>query len=175
MRAVPGEAERAAAQDLDRYLAAARWLGEHDQARRAATGADESRVIGEYEPGSEIVNTDGVFPVRFLYAFWRLCTQDIAVSAPAEVRHAARLAADKAGVSPEVRVTGLRPAASAAGGSTDQDGAARWNHRWVVRMHKVRQWYPSEQRHKVIYRGPYVKGPDDKPLLGGDVVRSLTR
>jgi hypothetical protein len=50
-----------------------------------------------------------------------------------------------------------------------------WQHRWVVRMHKVRQWYPSLQRHKVIYRGPYIKGPDDKPLLGGETVRGLTR
>jgi len=32
-----------------------------------------------------------------------------------------------------------------------------------VRMHKARQWYPSLQQHKVIYRGPYIKGPDDKP------------
>jgi len=42
-------------------------------------------------------------------------------------------------------------------------------------MHKVRQWYPSEHRHKVIYRGPYIKGPADKPLLGGEVLRNLTR
>jgi hypothetical protein len=56
--------------------------------------------------------------------------------------------------------------------TTDDD---RWHHRWVVRMHKVRQWYPSEQRHKVIYRGPYLKGPDDKPLLGGETVRSLIK
>ncbi len=42
-------------------------------------------------------------------------------------------------------------------------------------MHKVRQWYPSLNSHKVIYRGPYLKGPADKPLLGGDVVRAVTR
>jgi len=29
----------------------------------------------------------------------------------------------------------------------------------LVRMHEVRQWYPSEQRHKPIYRGPYIRGP----------------
>lgn len=44
----------------------------------------------------------------------------------------------------------------------------------VVRMHKVRQWYPSEQRHKVIHRGPYINGPHDKPL-GGETVRGLVR
>ena len=36
-------------------------------------------------------------------------------------------------------------------------------------------WYPSLQQHKVIYRGPYIKGPADKPLLSNDVVRALIR
>lgn len=35
--------------------------------------------------------------------------------------------------------------------------------------------YPSEQCHKVPYRGPYVKGPADKPLLDGETVRGLVR
>jgi hypothetical protein len=42
-------------------------------------------------------------------------------------------------------------------------------------MHKVRQWYPSLQQHKVIYRGPYIKGPGDKPLLNEEAVRALIR
>ena len=42
-------------------------------------------------------------------------------------------------------------------------------------MHKVNQWYPSLGQHRVLFRGPYVKGPADKPLLGGDVVRGLVR
>ena len=49
------------------------------------------------------------------------------------------------------------------------------SHRWVVQMHRVRQWYPREDRHKIIWRGPYVKGPPDKPLLDGTVVRALVR
>lgn len=36
--------------------------------------------------------------------------------------------------------------------------------RWVVRMHRVRQWYPSENRHKILFRGPYVKGPEGLPI-----------
>jgi hypothetical protein len=34
---------------------------------------------------------------------------------------------------------------------------------FVVRMHKVRQWYPSEGRHKVIYRGRTSKMPCEGP------------
>jgi hypothetical protein len=35
-------------------------------------------------------------------------------------------------------------------------------------MHKVRQWYPSLQEHRVIWRGPYIKGPADAPLMMGE-------
>jgi hypothetical protein len=42
-------------------------------------------------------------------------------------------------------------------------------------MHKVRQWYPSLQQHKVLYRGPYIKGPADKPLMPGESVWALIR
>jgi len=89
-----------------------------------------------------------------------------------ETNHAARVIAQRTGLSPEVRVIRLRQRAEHAGG---EPTARNWQHRWVVKMHKVRQWYPSEQRHKVIYRGPYVKGPEGKPLLGGETVRALVR
>jgi len=40
-----------------------------------------------------------------------------------------------------------------------------WSHRWMVSAHWRRQWYASEQRHRSILIGPYVKGPDCKPLV----------
>jgi len=135
-------------------------------------GNTEERVIGEYESGSEIQDLDGTFVLRFLYAFWRLCEQRIAEVEPVQTSHAAQLAAEKAGMSAETRVIRLRQRAAA---SSIDPAPRNWQHRWVVKMHKVRQWYPSEGRHKVIYRGPYVKGPADKPLLGGETVRALVR
>jgi hypothetical protein len=142
--------------------------------RRAAEmmGQDEDRVIGEYVSGGEIDDTDDTFALRFLYAFWRLCEQRIAGIEPVETNHAARVIAERTGLSPEVRVIRLRQRAEHAPG---ERAGHDWQHRWVVRMHKVRQWYPSEQRHKIIYRGPYIKGPEGKPLLGGETVRALVR
>jgi hypothetical protein len=101
-------------------------------------------------------------------------TNGIAGISRAEVRHADRVTAERAGVFPEVRVVQLRPSSQEPDGTTTV-GGRDWHHRWVVPMHKVGQWYPSEQRHKVIYRGSYLKGPQDKPLLGGETVRSLVR
>ncbi len=84
------------------------------------------------------------------------------------------MTAARAGVNPDVRVVALRRAGP-SGRSAAQAGPHQWHHHWVVRMHKVRQWYPSLQQHKVIYRGPFVKGDMAKPLLAGEVVRGLVR
>jgi hypothetical protein len=96
-----------------------------------------------------------------------------AEKAAASASDSATVLAERAGVSAEVRVVELRVVRSGVGDAAM--GGREWHHRWPVRMHRVRQWYPSERRHKVIYRGPYIKGPADKPLLGGEVVRGLTR
>lgn len=142
--------------------------------RRSAEmmGQDEDRVVGDYASGSQINDVDDSFAWRFLYAFWRLCEQRVGGVEVVETNHAARVVAERAGLSPQVRVVRLRQRDERMPG---EPVARNWQHRWVVRMHKVRQWYPSEQRHKVIYRGPYVKGPDGKPLLGGETVRALVR
>jgi hypothetical protein len=128
--------------------------------------------VGEYAPGEQIDDHDDTFMPRFLYAFWQLCQQQIAAVDMGAVNHSAQVTADRAGLSPDVRVVRLRRTSSPVDG--DHHGR-EWHHRWVVRILKVRQWYPSLQQHKVIYRGPYVKGPSDKPLLHGENVWALVR
>ena len=55
----------------------------------------------------------------------------------------------------------------------------RWSTRPVSRCvgtscrSYVRQRYPSLQQHKVIYRGPFIKGDTGKSLVVGGVVRGL--
>jgi hypothetical protein len=36
-------------------------------------------------------------------------------------------------------------------------------------MHKVELWYPSLNTHRVLWRGPYVKGPDGLPVKASAV------
>jgi hypothetical protein len=149
---------------------------EFEQAQRGhllAAGIDEGGVVGHYVSGDHIGDADDTFGIRFLYAFWRLCDQRIADVAAVEPNHAARVAAGRAGLSPDVRLVRLR--LRDGSGAVGEAHQMKWQHRWIVRMHKVRQWYPTEQRHKVIYRGPYVKGPDGKPFIKGDSVRALVR
>lgn len=40
-----------------------------------------------------------------------------------------------------------------------------YQHQWLVRGHWRRQWYPARSVHEAIWIDPYIKGPDDKPLL----------
>lgn len=48
-----------------------------------------------------------------------------------------------------------------------------YRHRWVVRGHWRNQWYPSVGTHRPKWIAPYLAGPDDAPLLGGDKVTQL--
>lgn len=175
MRAVPlgYQATPEQEEDLKRFTGTARSTGEATREMYATEGLDENRVTGEYTPGSQIDDADDLFMAKFLFAFWRLCEQRIAVTEAADIPHSARVLAGKAGVPPDVRIIRLRRPVQP--GTDGPAGGRDWQHRWVVRMHKVRQWYPSEQRHKVLYRGPYIKGPEGKPMLGGEAVHGLIR
>jgi hypothetical protein len=136
----------------------------------------------EYDPAAR--DTDFGLGA-YAFAFWRLCRQPISTvdHIAARVGNVDR-SGDRGGRRDEpgpavpldrVRVVQLRaPHRSDA----SCDGAAahgpRYHHRWPVRMHKVRQYYPSLGSHKVIWRGPYIKGPDGAPLLIGPKAQAVT-
>ena len=146
-----------------RQLNTAYWL---DEARNREAG-DLGQAAGEHASGAIVdEDPDGTLGSRFLYAFWRLCEQQIGAVQAAPARHSAQVTGTRAGLNPDVRVVALRRAGS-SGRPAAQTDPHQWHHHWVVRMHKVRQWYPSLQQHKVIYRGPFVKGDMAKPLLAG--------
>lgn len=75
-----------------------------------------------------------------------------------------QLGLGSAEATPEVTFVILRrPAARRA--SDEPSGTVDWKHRWVVGGHYRAQWYPSEQAHRVIWIAPYMKGPEDAPLI----------
>ena len=161
-------------QALDRFSSGARQLGSSARILSAELGLHEDQVVGEYIPGQEIEDYDDLFSVKFLFAFWRLAEQRIALTEHAPVNHSAQVTVDRAGVSADVRVVRLRRTSERRTGD-GSTGRVDWQHRWPVRMHKVRQWYPSLGTHDLLWRGPYIKGPTDKPLIGGEQVWGLIR
>jgi len=120
---------------MDRYAEAVRKVDGAMRAHTASPGLDEDWVDGLYESGSEIVDYDSTFTLRFLFAFWRLCEHRVAAVEDVETNHAAKLAALKTRLSADVRVVRLRqPAARESTGAATHE----WQHRCVVRMHKVK-------------------------------------
>lgn len=66
-----------------------------------------------------------------------------------------------------LRVVSLRKASRDAHGrrADSSSGETReYDFQWVVSGHARNQWYPSLQEHLPIWIGPYVKGPEGKPL-----------
>lgn len=49
--------------------------------------------------------------------------------------------------------------------SDESPNQTEWKHRWLVSGHLRAQWYPSEQAHRLIWIAPYLKGPEDAPML----------
>ena len=59
-------------------------------------------------------------------------------------------------------------------GSTGPSRARRRpDHRWEVRAHPRRQWYPSAKEHRVIWIDDHTAGPADRPLIRVDQVEVL--
>ncbi|KKF03805.1 hypothetical protein [Mycolicibacterium obuense] len=52
----------------------------------------------------------------------------------------------------------------------DDDRGRTYSHRWVVRGHWRRQWYPSQNRHIPIWITEYIAGPQDMPIEYRDKV-----
>lgn len=136
----------------------------------------DREVVGTQALGEVVSDSDSSLVLRFLMAFWRLCDQEIAtVTTQGAEAKSAKGGPRRSQIWEEVNVVALRRR-RAPQDPERAPGAVEWSHRWVVQMHRVRQWYPSQGRHKVIFRGPFFKGPEGAPLKPtAEQVRSLAR
>ncbi|NAE18036.1 hypothetical protein [Enterococcus hirae] len=50
-----------------------------------------------------------------------------------------------------------------------------YDHRWAVRGHWRKQWYPSRNDHQPIWIAPHIKGPEGAPLKTGEKVYAWVR
>lgn len=153
---------------LDDYWAVSREVAKPHNTLRA----DSVEVSAEYESDAAISGQDvHVWVRKYLFAFFRLADQKIATAAPFRdgiyqgMKHQSHH---------DTRVVQLRAPKSARSETADEP-TRRHTHRFVVRIHRANQWYPSLGRHKVIWRGPYIKGPEGAPMMKGPRVNALTR
>jgi hypothetical protein len=93
---------------------------------------------------------------------WRLLMQHIAVRnsvAPnrQERKRTARL--------PQHNITFVRLRRPESEREPGEPTTVHWSHRWLVGGHWRNQWYPSLGMHRQIWISPYVKGPEELPLV----------
>jgi hypothetical protein len=105
---------------------------------------------------------------RLLKAFWTLSSQRIAVQTQVRdlPRHIRRQFDRVKLDSREVSLVTLRRAGAPSHGPEDDEyNPIDWTHRWIVSGHWRNQWLPSVNDHRLQWISPYVKGPEDRPLV----------
>ncbi|MFG3157127.1 hypothetical protein ACGF7W_34410 [Streptomyces sp. NPDC048219] len=116
--------------------------------------------------------------LRLIQATWLLMGQTLATSERVTADRASRRRIQRMDrdYGTEVRLIRLRRARTERGADpAEQPGTREYQHRWVVRGHWKNQWYPSRGAHKPIWISPYIAGPEDAPLIGGEKVLVLAR
>lgn len=106
--------------------------------------------------------------LRWLFAFWLFIAQQLPALEKRWARRQLRRhdLADAPTLHTTTFVT-LRRRATRPGDPEPADTVA-WSHRWLVSGHWRDQYYPSSDEHHTIWIAPYVKGPDDLPLVPKD-------
>lgn len=103
---------------------------------------------------------------RVCCTLWLLLQQKVAVKRRAWPERAERRRWERESDRPipEVTVVELRKPISV----NPEDRNAEpvdWSHRWIVDGHWRNQYHPSTGEHTPTWIAPYVKGPEDKPLV----------
>lgn len=110
--------------------------------------------------------------IQLLFSTCHLMRQQLAETSSEPVPRATRRRYERDHrTPPQVRVCRLRRSERP---ETTGESAREWHHRWIVRGHWRQQWYPSIQAHRPVWIAPFVKGPQDAPLLGGEKVYAVT-
>lgn len=108
-------------------------------------------------------------------ALWRFMGQNLIVTEDDVVSRQVRRDAERHGKSlAPVRVIQLRHASQADVERGERIGR-EWSHRWIVRGHWRNQWHPATQTHRLQWIDPYLKGPEDKPLVVRPTVYEVVR
>lgn len=119
---------------------------------------------------------DGPTTVGLVYTTWHLMTQKITMSEAGQVDRAARRQAARQDMPSDVVVCKLRHVSRMTERETGVgSNFTGYSHRFIVDAHWRNQYYPGDGTHRKILILPYVKGPEDKPLVVKDKVNVLAR
>lgn len=131
----------------------------------APLGAEVLRPFGD----SQYVHVSAVGAAALLLALTHLIKQERHfVGDPQEVKSRARDGRGR--VRTRVDTVAYLTPRLRTGARASNPVGREYSHRWVVRGHWRRQWYPSQNRHVPIWITDYVAGPAEKPIVQRDRV-----
>jgi hypothetical protein len=134
-----------------------------------------------WEEYKEKIITNPTNIVRILHAYWLLMSQTIVEQSKEKGDRAQRRRLERENCPTEVVVIQFRKRKyyNERGEETEESKKIDWSHRWLVGGHW--RWQPYKdpvskgEIKKRIWINPYVKGPEDKPLVMKDKVYVLAR
>lgn len=104
---------------------------------------------------------------RPVQAFFRLTMQTVGERYQQQPPRASRKRWQRSASKPQEDryITVIRLRRPRGHGDGEAASTIEWQQRWIVNGHWRNQWYPSLNTHRQVWISPYVKGPEDKPLL----------
>jgi hypothetical protein len=112
-------------------------------------------------------------PLRDIYATLALMGQTVTTVSDGDITPPVARRMGKKKIPARVVVIRLR---RSAGSRQPGETMVEWAHRWVVRGHWRKQpCGPNYSEIKVIYIAPFIKGPEDRPLIISEKVYDLRR
>lgn len=131
------------------------------------------RSVEDVKTGAVSDATESVSHLATIKAAWLLMTQAIGTDERIKVGRPAAKRGGRMAKRPEVRVISLRRPTSSGGEPGD---GREWHHRWIVRGHwRMQPWGPKRERVRPVWIAPHVKGPEGKPMIGGEKVYAWTK
>lgn len=135
----------------------------------------------EWERYKEEVIKEPTNMTRLLHAYWLLMSQTLTSVSKERGDRAQRRRLEREKLPTEVVVVQFRKRryVSADTDETHEESAVEWSHRWIVGGHW--RWQPYKDPvskgviKKRIWISPYVKGPEDKPLVAKSKVFVLAK
>lgn len=111
---------------------------------------------------------------RLLACIWQLSSQaSITDAVDSDVDRPTRRRLERRRQSvPKVRIINLAHRHRAVSGDPGGHRDVEWTRRWIVSGHWRQQACgPGRTQHRPVYIAPFIKGPEDKPLVTGDSVK----
>jgi hypothetical protein len=158
------------------------YLSENERLGPAMREPDEEKMAEVLADGD--TPTAYTNPKRVLHALWMLLGQTVTRTDDAHLDRPVRKRAMKARIPARVTVVRLRNVETHR---APGESLVEWNHRWVVRGHPAwracgpnhpqAELYPgtADKYRCRVWIAPFVKGPEDKPLIKNEKVYALVR